>query len=305
MNFNLAEVTNLIGEKLTSWYEAGVQILPNLAISIIALLFFAALARLTRHLAAKVIRRLTSSPAILNLGKTIAYILTIFVGLFVVLDLLHLEKTVTSLLAGAGVVGLALGFAFQEIASNFVSGILIALNRPYNIGDIIRVDDFFGKVLRIDLRTTSIETFQGLEVLVPNKTMFTKALTNYTTTPRRRLDLEVGVSYGDDLAKVEKIATEALENLPGRISEQNVEVYYKSFGSSSINLDLRVWIKYPGDQTYFKARHTAIKRLKEAFDKNEVTIPFPIRTLDFGIKGGQSLAKTPLKMKESTSTLSN
>ena len=99
---------------------------------------------------------------------------------------------------------MALGFAFQDIAANFVSGILIAFRQPYRIGDIVEVEGYQGEVKSIDLRTTSLVTFQGIEIYIPNKEMFTKPLENYTTTPRRRLDIEVGVSYGDDLRKVEQ-----------------------------------------------------------------------------------------------------
>lgn len=153
---------------------------------------------------------MTRNKAVINLLRTITFVLVLAVGLFVSLGVLQLEKTVTSILAGAGVIGLALGFAFQEIASNFVSGIFIAFQGPYQIGDIVKIDSFFGEVSKISLRTTSILTFEGLEVLIPNKDMFTKPFINYTKSPDRRLDLSVSVSYGDDLDLVERVIKKAL-----------------------------------------------------------------------------------------------
>jgi small conductance mechanosensitive channel len=157
------------------------------------------------------------------------------------------------------------------------------------MGDIIEIDGTIGKVTAIRLRTTSITTFQGLEKIMPNKLMFTSPFINYTTTPMRRLDIEVGVSYADDLEKVTNVTTKALESIKERIPSEPVEVYFQEFGASSINLSARAWIEYPGHQSYLKARHQAVINIKKAFDKNNISIPFPIRTLDFGIKGGERL----------------
>ncbi|MEZ4846375.1 MAG: mechanosensitive ion channel [Bdellovibrionota bacterium] len=94
--------------------------------------------------------------------------------------------------------GLALGFAFQEIASNFVSGVIISFRKPYQIGDIIKIQSYEGSVKAIDLRYTTMTTFKGLEVIIPNKNMMTEILTNYTTTPDRRVELSIGVAYDSD-----------------------------------------------------------------------------------------------------------
>lgn len=282
-NITTEETIQLLSEKLVHWYEMAVKIIPNLLLACLVFFFFMLLARLIRQIAAKILPKITSNIAVISLLRSIISFSIVFIGLFISLEILNLEKTVTSLLAGAGVIGLALGFAFQEIASNFVSGILIAFREPYKLGDIVEMDGHFGEVTRINLRTTSITTFQGLEVLIPNKYMFTKPFINFTTTPKRRLDLKIGVSYSDDLELVEKVTKEALEDIEERIP-LDIEVYFQEFGSSSINLEARLWIKYPGNQDFLKARHKAIKHIKKAYDKNGITIPFPIRTLEFNGK---------------------
>jgi small conductance mechanosensitive channel len=202
------------------------------------------------------------------------------IGFFIALEILNLEKTVASILAGAGVLGLALGFAFQEIAANFVAGILIAFRKPYRIGDTIKIDGFFGQVHEINLRVTKITNIEGLDVIIPNKDMFTKPFINFTSTPKRKLILDVGVSYSDDLDKVEEVTREALKTTKNIIGSE-VEVYFKEFGDSSINLNARFWINYPNNTSYLEAKHDAVKKLKKAYDENGISIPFPIRTLDF------------------------
>lgn len=291
LNLDFKNASSIIMNKIELWYELLVKSLPNMAVAIVVLFLFVFIAMIVRKVTERIIFKVSTNRAITNLAKSSAYILTILGGLFIALEILNLEKTVTSILAGAGVIGLALGFAFQEIAANFVSGILIAFRKPYQIGDIIEINDFFGEVTKIDLRTTSITDFNGLEIIIPNKQMFTEAFTNYTTTPKRRVVLEVGVSYGDDLEKVEKVTHKAIENIEERLESEDVDVFFESFGGSSVNLSARFWVKYPNDKAYLKAQHSAIKNILKLYNENDIVIPFPIRTLDFGIKGGEKLSE--------------
>ena len=176
-NFN-----SLLAQKLNAWFEAMITMLPNLVLALIVIVGFYYLAKWSNRPMKKVVQRMSDNPAIRDLFTSGVFTAILLLGLFFALSILKLEKAVTSLLAGAGVIGLALGFAFQEIATNFVSGILISLQKPYKIGDIIEIGSYLGEVKRIDLRVTIIRTFDGREVLVPNKTMYTSSLTNYTKT---------------------------------------------------------------------------------------------------------------------------
>ncbi len=274
-------VYSLIMGKIENWIELGIKSVPNMVAALTIVAIFHLLGRLAQKISLKVVPKVSESKSITNLVASLSYLLILTAGIFISLGILNLDKTVTSLLAGAGVIGLALGFAFQEIASNFISGILIAFMKPYQINDIVEVGGNTGQVIKIQLRTTSLMTFQGLEVLIPNKDMFTKPFTNFTTTPRRRIDLEVGVSYSDNLRKVKELVLSTLEKLDERISNEPIKVFFTEFGNSSINFVAQIWVKYPGHQTFLNARSEAIMGIKEAFDKEGITIPFPIRTLDF------------------------
>lgn len=286
---DLETATVILSERAFSWFENLVRSLPNILIAIIIFIMFLFIASFMRKLSSKLLSKLSYSVSVINLSKTTVYYCTLFIGLFICLEILNLEKTVTSILAGAGVIGLALGFAFQEIASNFIAGIIIAMREPYRIDDIIEIQGFQGIVTEINLRTTNITTFAGLEVIIPNKTMFTEPLTNYTSTPTRRMDLKVGISYAENLDKVEEVTLKAVETISNRDESKEPEFYYEEFGDSSINFTVRVWVKYPNNQAYILSRHEAVKNIKRAYDSNGITIPFPIRTLDFGIKGGKQL----------------
>ncbi len=272
-------VITLLSERVLEWYELIIKYIPNIVIAFFVLLLFFYIAKSIKHASRKVLPKIFDSRSVIELLENVSFILINVFGLFAALEILGLEKTVTSILAGAGVIGIALGFAFQEIASNFVSGVFISLKEPYKVGDIIEVDNFVGEVTNIELRTTHVTTFQGLEIYIPNKDMFTKPVTNYTSTPRRRIDLEVGVSYEDDLELVEDVTKSAVKLIPNIIDSVEPEVFFHQFGDSSINLTVRVWIKYHNEKAFLESRHRAVILIKQSYDKHGITIPFPIRTI--------------------------
>jgi small conductance mechanosensitive channel len=284
--------TDKILTKVDGWIEEIVALTPNMLISILLLILFFLLAKLASGTTKKVFQKTSDNKALRDLFAVLVRYTIMAIGIFTILEVLNLGKAVTSLLAGVGIVGLALGFAFQDIAANFVSGIILAVRRPISIGDIISTSDVMGKVVRLNLRVTVIQTFQGQEVFIPNKEVLQSPIYNYTNTGKRRIDLQVGISYAEDLPFVEQLVKDTVHSIDGVIDHDNTVFDYYEYGSSSINFHIRFWIEYPGEQKSFLGlRHEAIKNIKAAFDQNGITIPFPIRTLDFGIKGGQKLSE--------------
>ncbi|GAB4378628.1 MAG: mechanosensitive ion channel family protein [Salibacteraceae bacterium] len=293
----ISNATELISSKLVEWTEQFILMVPNLVISILVMAVFIFLGKIARNLVSRTLNRLIDSKALIALVATLAHSLVVIAGFLIALNLLDLEKTVTSILAGAGVIGLALGFAFQDTATNFISGVFLATRRPFRIGDIVQVAGIEPAVVeQINLRNTYLKTFQGQKMIVPNKDVFQNAITNYSTGVRR-VDLGCGVSYGDDLEKVKRIAFEAIENAGIHKKDRPIELFYNEFGDSSINFTLRFWIDFDSQVSFLDARSKAIIALKKAFDENDITIPFPIRTLDFGIKGGVYLSEELGKVK--------
>lgn len=298
MNLNIDAALEKVLDKLELWRDTLLSMLPNMVVATLLFIAFVVMAKLGRKLFRRVFSRVSDNVALENLFATIIFYMIVGLGLFLVLGILQLEKTVTSLLAGIGVLGLALGFAFQDITANFVSGVILAFRKPFEIGEIIEVQGIMGTVTRTNLRVTVIQTFQGQEVYIPNKDVLQGNIMNYTKLGKRRIDLAVGVSYGDDLDKVEALVKKAILNMEGVIDHDNLIFDYYEFGDSSINFNIRFWIEYPGQKGFFKMRHQAIKNIKATFDQHDITIPFPIRTLDFGIKGGEKLSEMPLRLTE-------
>ena len=296
MNFNLANALERIIHKLETWLETFVSMIPNMALAIVVLLFFIVLARYGAKLFRKLFYETSKRKSLTNLFTTIVQSSILGIGIFIMLSILQLDKAVTSILAGVGIIGIALGFAFQDIAANFISGIILAFRTPFKVGDIIQVTDIMGTVLGTNLRVTLLETFTGQKVFIPNRDVLQHPIFNYTDLGKRRIDISVGVSYGDDLDKVENVVMETIKNVEGVIDHENTVFDYEEFAGSSINFNIRFWIDYPGKPGYYTVKTNAIKAIKKALDENDIMIPFPIRTLDFGIRGGEKLSEMKIAL---------
>jgi len=286
---NLEEGYSLITEKLESWLNTAIEMLPNLAAALLVLLAFYFVSSIIKKYSGKLLHKVTTNKTIVGLAQTVLGVLILGAGVFIALGILNLDGTVTSLLAGAGILGLALGFAFQDIAANFISGILLSVRHPFGIGDIIDSNDYYGTVQKLNLRNTVIKTPQGQIVYIPNKEVYESPLTNFTKNGERRIDLQCGVSYGDDLEKARKITLDAINGLEHIDKDKGVEFYFEEFGGSSINYVVRFWVDFRTNPDFWSPRSEAIMAIKKAYDENDIMIPFPIRTLDFGIRGGEKL----------------
>ena len=280
---------SLLVHKLDLWVKQLVLMLPNLALALIVLLLTFAGARFIQRTIDKVLPRFSHSVALNNLISSVVYTASLLVGFIIVLNVLRLYSTVTSLLAGVGIIGLALGFAFQDIAANFISGVIIAVRKPFGVGDVVESNDYFGTIERISLRTIDIRQVTGELVKVPNRKVFENVMTIFTHYGIRRVDVTMGVSYGEDLERVQQVVKDAVTGIKGMVEKKAVEVVYEEFGDSAISLKVRFWVHYGRQFDYVFARSEAIIKIKKAFDNNNVQIPFPIRTLDFGIKAGEDL----------------
>ena len=294
MNFDQAY--HMITDKLTTWLREIIKLLPNIALAAIILTLGFFISKWIKNGISKLLRKILDNPTLISLFTSVIYVFLLAVTLFIALSVVNLSKVVTTALAGAGILGLALAFAFQDIATNFMSGIFISIRKPINIDDIVKLKDYMGTVTAINLRDTVIRTFQGQMVIIPNKDVMQNPIENYSLLGKRRMDLNVGVSFGDDLEKVKEVTLKAVEGIEG-LTDDKTGLFFQEFGDSSINFVIRLWVKTPNQVDYLQVKSEAVMRIKKAYDANDIMIPFPIRTLDFGIKGGVSLSETPMEVK--------
>lgn len=279
MNEQLDSSWSKLMDKLSGWLDSIVVNLPNL---LIALLVFTIAYWLSKNLQGwtnKYLKKLIRQPSIRGLVANIVSILTIIMGLLLSLSILNLDGTLKSILAGAGVAGLAISLALQGTLSNTFSGLFIAIKDEINVGDWIETNGFSGKVIEIDLRNTKIKESDNNIVVLPNKLILENPFKNFGLTKRIRTTIKCGIDYSSDLTRVKKIALEAISEIYPPNSQEHIEFYYTDFGGSSIDFMLRFWVDATENLTALEVKSEAIIKIKKTFDENDINIPFPIRTI--------------------------
>jgi small-conductance mechanosensitive channel len=199
--------------------------------------------------------------------------------LFLVSALHQLGFDLGVLLGAAGILTVAVGFASQTSASNLISGLFLVAERPFSVGDIIRVGTTTGEVLSIDLLSVKLRTYDNLFVRIPNETLIKTEFTNLTRFPIRRIDVMVGVAYKEDLNKVHTVLDEVADKNPLCLEEPKPLYIFQGFGDSSLNIQFSVWTKR---ENYIEFKSSIQHEIKEAFDRHGIEIPFPHRTLYTG-----------------------
>lgn len=287
----------LILEQLHSWYINFWTTLPNFVAAVIFLVAYVLIFRFIRRSLIRFLERTIDFNPVYKLIVNVSYVSIVTIGLLIALGILKLDGTVNKLLAGAGIVGLGISFAFQDIIANIFSGAYITLKKVFRVGDYIESNGIYGSVTGIKLRSVAINNLDGQEVLIPSRMILQNPLTNFSVNGERRVVVSVGISYGENLERVKQIILDLLNSFDNRIPNKPVEFFYTGFGDSSINFICRFWIKFEREPDYKLALSDTIIKIKKAFDENGITIPFPIRTLDFGIKGGKTLSQSTVTVK--------
>lgn len=286
----------LIYNEIRSWVWIAIKMLPSLIVALLVVIVFNYLAKFLSRGFYRVLSRFFDNETVLRVLATLFSYFIFLVGVFLGLNVLQWDQTVTTFLTGAGVVGLALSFAFQDLATNFISGMFIAVQKPLSLGDLIETNDYLGEVTHIGLRSITIRTFDEQHVIIPSKEVFQSPLKNYMQSPDRRGRLVVGVSYSSDLEFVQKVTLEAVESVPEVDKRRKTQVLFFEFGDSSINYEVFFWLNRSDQMYYLEAVSKVVIAIKKAYDANGINIPFPIRTLD------TSLAAKGLQLPPSSGT---
>jgi small-conductance mechanosensitive channel len=200
-------------------------------------------------------------------------------GLFTASALMELGFDLGVLLGAAGILTVALGFASQTSASNVISGLFLLGERPFAVGDVIRVGGTTGEVLSIDLLSVKLRTFDNLFVRIPNETMIKSEVTNLRRFPIRRVDLQVGVAYKENLREVHEVLRAVADQNPLCLEEPAPLIIFQGYGDSAINHQFSVWAS---TDNYLDLRNSIPVEIKEAFDEHDIEIPVPHRTLYTG-----------------------
>ncbi len=249
--------------------------LPKLIAALVLFIIFIYVANLISRLVRRIMERRRADPGVTLLLFHVIRWGIILLGTAVSLQ--QVEFELTAFLAGLGILGFTVGFALQDISQNITAGLLLLLQKPFEIGDMVEIDGFRGRVLSVDLRSTELLTNDGHNVLLPNAKVFTTPISNYSRQATWRISINIGVAYDSDLEQVRRITLQAVRAIPDVLEEPAPDLYFHTFGDWSINFSVRYWID--SRQTNpFTASDPGIVAIHRAYAQHHIHIPYPVQT---------------------------
>lgn len=237
-------------------------------------------------------KRLTPNPFVAELLSQTVKVIFIVIGLILALSLIGAETVLGTLLGGAGVIGIAVGFAVKDSIENYIASLLLSIRQPFRARDQIAINGQEGIVVRLTSRATILMTLDGNQLRIPNAEVFKGTILNYTKNPERRFTFELGVDANDDPLAAIKVGLDAICQLKFVLDEPKAIAVINNVGDSNIILEFQVWVNQ--SQTDFaKARSIAIRETKHALENEGFSLPEPIYRLRFNDKLEQALEYIP------------
>lgn len=263
-----------MSELLTPIFQQLILFLPKLAAALT--IFFLGI-YLTNLVTRFLVRSLTRRNVNSGLTQFISsYVRTALIILIIFTALLQVDFDLTAFLAGLGIVGFTIGFALQDITQNIVAGLILLVQQPFELEDLVEIDGFTGYVREINIRTTRIHTLDGRDILIPNYSVISHPIVNYTEDPEIRICVQVNVGHDNDLDHVRRVTATAINNIPYVRNNPPIEILFSSFEDSAIKLDALFWINVINIPERV-AINDGIQAIRVAFRRENISIPFPIQ----------------------------
>jgi small conductance mechanosensitive channel len=275
-----AEIS-IVWKKIQSMIDSFTIMLPNIVLALIVFAFFYFVGGQIK----RVVRRLTRNHhQARNLGLVLGRLTQstiVLVGLFVALSIVIPTFKAGDLIQLLGISGVAIGFAFRDILQNFLAGILILLTEPFRIDDQIVFKNFEGTVENIETRATTILTYDGRRIVIPNAELFTNSVTVNTAFDKRRTEYDFGIGYGDDIDRAKQLMLEALYSINEVLKDPAPDVLVVWLGESTVNIRVRWWIAPPRRIDDMRSRDKVICAIKKKLVENGIDLPYPTRQILF------------------------
>ena len=274
------EPFRILSDQIAGIMRTLIALAPNLLAAVMVIALTWTFAYLVGRLSSSLLRRSSLRRSLVEAITKVSRLTVWLVGFLVAATLVFPNLTPTKLLAGLGLGSIAVGLAFKDIFENFLAGFLILLRKPMRIGDDIECGDLSGQVEHISIRDTFLRQRSGELILVPNSYLYKNPVKILTDRPKRRISLEVGIAYGEDVETARKVISKTVEGLSTRETSLSFDIFTTSFGSSSIDFMVRWWTGSTPKEEHL-SRSEAVSAIKSALDNAGIEIPFPYRTLTF------------------------
>lgn len=255
--------------------------LPVIGVAIIVFILFIIIASLTKRLVKRLTRHRRYAR---NLGLVLGRLAQgaiILIGLFVALSIVLPSFQPGDLVQLLGITSVAIGFAFRDILQNFLAGVLILLTEPFQIDDQIVFKEFEGTVEDIQTRATTIRTYDGRRIVIPNSELFTNSVTVNTAFENRRQEYDIGIGYGDDIDMAKRLILEAMHEIPDVLQNPAPDAIVVELAGSSVNIRARWWVHPPRRSDTLDLQDRVLTAIKKKLVNNGVDLPFPTQQILF------------------------
>lgn len=280
MLFAQTQEISKVNEVLRSYLNSLIEAAPSIVIAIVVFLLFLIAANFGRGFAIRMSDRVTDDESLKSLFGTLSRVAIIVVGLFCAASILFPGLQAGHLVGVLGLSSVAVGFAFKDIFQNFLAGVLILAQRPFQFGDQIIVTDFEGTVEDITIRSTLLKTYDGERVIIPNAHIYSSPVQVRTAHDVRRTRFSTGIGYDEDIDRGREVIMEALASCSEILQEPAPQVVVTEHGDSSVNFEVRFWTDSKIGNIV-AARDEVATRVKNALDEADIEIPYPYRTVEF------------------------
>lgn len=268
----IQDTTNIILDKFAKIYLAVLQNIPEIIFATLVLLFFIVISRYVRKLAKKFAHKHTNDTLVAQFIGNIIASCFIILGIVIAFNILGLNGAASEILAGIGITGFIIGFAFKDIGENFIAGVILAFKRPFEMGDIIETNGLKGSVIYLTLRETTIKTFDGKDIFIPNGLILKQPLQNYSKDELLRHDFVIGLDYDEDLDAAIELIYQAVTSFKSiEKAPKPPTVFIEEFAPNSINVRVHFWLNM--SHNGLKTKSTVMNNVLKTLNKNGFYIP--------------------------------
>lgn len=278
----MQNTSKTIQTSLEGYYHEFLKVLPRIALGILVVVAGVLIAQLLTNFYKRRFQSKSQDPLMSSFLAQALKIILIIITIMLALQVAGLSGIATGLLTAVGGGAIILGFAFQDIGKNFLAGIILAFNRPFNINDTIKIDDIFGKVKELNFRYSHIKTFDGRDIYIPNSDVLTKPVANYTADGFYRVEFTVGIGYEDDIESAKKLIENILDQNEEIVKDDEHEnfVIEDELASSTVNLVVYFWVDTVDYRRASRVlRGSVIRQVKEKLFEEGFNLPADIKEI--------------------------
>ncbi|EGL55068.1 small-conductance mechanosensitive channel [Methylophaga aminisulfidivorans MP] len=280
-SLGLMDTLNILSAQLLELWQATIRVMPSFVISLLVFLIFFFLAKPFSALLVHPIGYISTSNLVQNVVRRAISLFIILIGLYIFLSIVGLTQAALAIVSGTGLLGIIIGFAFKDIAENFISSLLLSVQRPFLIGDVIEVQGLKGVVNKVTARGTTLVDFDGNHIQIPNATIYKNVIKNFSANPWVRGSFIVGIGYDASIQQSRQTILAVLNEQNEVLKDPEPQVLIDSLGSSTINIVINFWVdghQYALNKVASVLMHKTVRRLESAGinmpdDAREVIFP--------------------------------